>query len=184
MTTQHNKQGFTLIELLVVIAIAAILATIAAPSFVDMTKNSRINGAANEFQSIVQLARTEAITRNAIVNLYNSNADGDWSGDIYLCEASTATTVCASNDVNFIKKFTIGDLSDDNVSNGDITIDSNSDGDSFISLGPNGRLSTTTAITIAFCDNRIVGNRDFQLLTISVTGRPSVNDLGIGSCVR
>jgi type IV fimbrial biogenesis protein FimT len=184
MATTYQQKGFTLMELLVVIAIASILATIAAPSFIDLTKNGRLNGAAREFQTIIQLARTEAITRNAIVNLYNTNADDDWSADIYLCEAASATTACASNVAGFIKKTAVGDLSDDGASNSDIPIDSNSDGDSFISFGSNGRLSTTNPITIAFCDNRTSGNIDNQLLTISVTGRPSVSDLGAGTCAQ
>tara|TARA_B110000977_G_scaffold186381_1_gene252269 strand:+ start:768 stop:1325 length:558 start_codon:yes stop_codon:yes gene_type:complete len=185
MTAIYKQQGFTIIELLVVIAIAAILATIAAPSFVDINKNNRVNGAAREFQGIIQLARTEAITRNAIVNLYNSNTDGDWSDVIYLCEAASNTAICVSNDASFIKKYNIGDLSDDDVSNGDITIDSNTTADSIISFAANGRLSTNTAIAIAFCDNRTSGNRDFQLLSISVTGRPSISDLETGgSCTQ
>jgi prepilin-type N-terminal cleavage/methylation domain-containing protein len=181
MVARHKHKGFSLVELLVVMSIAVILASIATPSLVDMTKNSRINSAASEFQSVVQLARTEAITRNAIVNLYNPNTDGDWSDDIYLCQAASATTVCASNDVNFIKRFTIGDLTDDNIRNGNITIDSNTTGDSFISVNSNGRLNSAQ-ITIAFCDNREDG--DYQLLTISVTGRPSIVDLGDGLCLQ
>jgi type IV fimbrial biogenesis protein FimT len=178
MTTQHNKQGFTLIELLVVIAIAAILATIAAPSFVDMTKNSRLNTAAREFQSIIQLARTEAITRNQRVNIYNVNADDDWSDDIYLCQAASAATVCVANNANFIKKYTIGDLTDDGISNSDISINSSATGASIISITSTGQ--TNAQITIAFCDNRTDGNRDYQLLSVAATGRPSVIDLGVG----
>ncbi|MFT4998163.1 MAG: type II secretion system protein H [Chitinophagales bacterium] len=182
MTATYKQSGFTLVELLVVISIAAILATIAAPSFVDMAKNSRVNGAAREFQSIVQLARTEAITRNAIVNIYNPNADGNWSDDIYLCQAATAATACVLNSANFIKKFAIGDLSADSVSNGDLTIDSNNAANAFISFNINGRLNGNISISIALCDNRIRGNRDFQLLTIAVTGRPTITDLGTGAC--
>lgn len=182
MTTNYQQQGFTFVELLVVIAIAAILATIAAPSFVDIKKNSRLSGAASEFQSIIQLARTEAITRNTIVNIHNPDTPGDWSDDIYLCQAATATTACIPDDANFIKKFAIGDLSDDGVSNGDITIDSNAVGNSFISFNINGRLNGNTSISIALCDDRAAGNLDYQLLTIAVTGRPTITDLGAGAC--
>jgi type IV fimbrial biogenesis protein FimT len=177
MTTDRH-QGFTLIELLVVVAIAAVIASIAIPSFVEMNKNSRLNSAAREFQAVVQLARTEAITRNSTVSLHNPNTAGDWSDDIYLCQGGAA---CVSNDANFIKKFTIGDLTNDGVSNGDITIDSNDTGNTLITVNASGRLSTTQ-ITIAFCDSRPSG--DYQLLTISATGRPSVSDLGAGSCTQ
>jgi type IV fimbrial biogenesis protein FimT len=181
--TTDIQQGFTLIELLVVITIGAILVAIAAPSFVDMNKNSRINGAVREFQSIVQLARTEAITRNAIVNIYNAKAAGDWSGDIYLCQAATATTICTLNDANFIKRFAIGDLSADGVDNGDITINSSTEGNSFISFNSNGRLNGSTPIAVGFCDNRPEGaNRNFQLLSIAVTGRPTTTDIEVAAC--
>jgi type IV fimbrial biogenesis protein FimT len=181
MTTKYKQQGFTLSELLVVIAIGAILATIAAPSLSDLTKNSRINGAANELRSIIQLARTEAISRNAIVNLYNPNEDGNWSDDILMCQAASAIATCTSNTDNFIKKFSVADLSDDGVSNGDITIDSNDAADDTISVNAQGRLNINQ-VTLAICDSRTSGNRNYQLLTISVTGRPSIADLGAGTC--
>jgi type IV fimbrial biogenesis protein FimT len=184
MTATDYQPGFTLIELLVVIAIASILATIAAPTFVDLTKNSRLNSAASELQNAIQLARTEAISRNTIVNLYNTNENGDWSDDIYLCEATSATSICESNKNKFIKKITIGDLTNDNISNGNITIDSNDIGNKIISVNANGRLNTTE-VKLALCDSRTTGNRDYQLLTIAVTGRPSVTDLGAaGTCLQ
>jgi hypothetical protein len=73
-------------------------------------------------------------------------------------------------------------LSDDGVSNGDITIDSNAAGKSFISFNINGRLNGNASISIALCDDRTAGNLDYQLLTIAVTGRPTITDLGTGAC--
>lgn len=60
MNRAHNK-GFTLIEMMVTVAIMAIVATIAAPSFVDMIRNNRVTTAANDVLSAMQLARSEAI---------------------------------------------------------------------------------------------------------------------------
>jgi prepilin-type N-terminal cleavage/methylation domain-containing protein len=179
-----RNNGFTLIELLVVMSLGLILAAIAAPSFVDMTKNNRLNSAAREFQSIIQFARSEAITGNTIVNLYNTNINNKdkWDSEIFLCQAASDDTVCVSGTAGFIKKYSVGDLSSDGAYNNDINIDSNVD--TFISFDANGRLSDG-AITLSFCDNRTEGsNRDFQLLTISVTGRPSVEDLGVDLCTQ
>ena len=58
----HSK-GFTLIELMVVIAIAGILVSLAAPSFTNLTKNSRMRSEANALIGAFAFARTEAIKR-------------------------------------------------------------------------------------------------------------------------
>ena len=58
LTKTHN--GFTLIELMVVIAIAAIIMTIAVPSFAQLVGQQRVKAAANDFKSAVALARSEA----------------------------------------------------------------------------------------------------------------------------
>jgi len=67
--------GFTLIELMVVIAIAGILVSIAAPSFVEMTKDSRMRSEANALLGAFAYARTEAIKRGNSVHLGLGGAD-------------------------------------------------------------------------------------------------------------
>jgi type IV fimbrial biogenesis protein FimT len=69
------ERGFTLIELMVTVAIAAILALLAAPSFNDAILRHKLTGYANNFVAAAQLARSEAIKRNAIVRICRS-ADG------------------------------------------------------------------------------------------------------------
>ena len=58
LTKPHN--GFTLIELMVVIAIAAIIMTIAVPSFAQLVGQQRVKAAATNFKGAVALARSEA----------------------------------------------------------------------------------------------------------------------------
>lgn len=65
----RRHHGFTLIELLVVLAIAAILATIAAPSFTDQLARRRIEGVATELNTDLQFARSQAVTNGGIVRL-------------------------------------------------------------------------------------------------------------------
>ncbi|CAB5694986.1 Tfp pilus assembly protein FimT [Delftia tsuruhatensis] len=55
--------GFTLIEMMVVLALAAILAALAAPSFTAQIANQRVDSAAQELQSLLQFARSEAVYR-------------------------------------------------------------------------------------------------------------------------
>lgn len=65
MNRKHT--GFTLIELMVVLAIAAILMTLAVPSFRSTIQNNRIATQANDLVSTLQLARGEAIKRGVRV---------------------------------------------------------------------------------------------------------------------
>ncbi len=55
--------GFTLIELMVTIAVLAIIAMMAAPSFVNQIRKNQLNSAANEIVLLASQTRSEAILR-------------------------------------------------------------------------------------------------------------------------
>ncbi|WP_169447721.1 GspH/FimT family pseudopilin [Luteimonas mephitis] len=65
--------GFTLIELMVTLAVAGILAAIAVPSMTGLLNANRLSGASGEVTATLQLARAEAIRRNARVTVCASN---------------------------------------------------------------------------------------------------------------
>lgn len=72
---QVASPGFTLIELMVTIAIAAILVTLAAPSFREFLVRNRTAAISNELIASIGRARNEAVSRNICVSMCRS-ADG------------------------------------------------------------------------------------------------------------
>jgi type IV fimbrial biogenesis protein FimT len=93
---RYIQHGFTLIEALVAIAIMAILLAVAVPSFSSSGLNSELRSAAGGLLASANLARAEAIKRNAVVNLCVSSngttcGTGGWEqGWIVVAPASGA----------------------------------------------------------------------------------------------
>ena len=62
-------RGFTLVELMVALSVLAVLMMMAVPSFRDAGLPSQLRSVANALVGATQLARSEAIKRNAVVTL-------------------------------------------------------------------------------------------------------------------
>lgn len=79
----HSIAGITLLELMVTIAIAAILVTIAIPSFIQMVRSDRSRTTTTDLQNSLLLARSEAVKRDKRVTLCassdQSSCDGKWA---------------------------------------------------------------------------------------------------------
>ena len=69
--------GFTMAEILIVITILGVLAAIAAPNLMEMVRTQRIKTASFDVFSSMNVARSEAIKRNAKVSVRPNG--GDWS---------------------------------------------------------------------------------------------------------
>jgi prepilin-type N-terminal cleavage/methylation domain-containing protein len=65
----QKESGFTLIEMMVTVAVAAILLTVAIPSFTQMIDKKRLESAAENLYADLQFARSEAIKRNKTIRV-------------------------------------------------------------------------------------------------------------------
>ncbi len=102
--------GVTLVELMVTIAVAAILLAVAVPGFRNLIVSNRLTATTNAFVAALNLARIEAIKRNARVTLCktadpnatepNRAASATWSqGAIVFVDRGTVGTVDSGNTV-------------------------------------------------------------------------------------
>lgn len=167
------RNGFTLIELLTTMAIAGIMLSISAPMLSDYNQNNKLRNAANEFAGMIQLARSEAIKRNSIVNLVTVNSDDEadnWSDRIDMCTAIDNTRNCSHANSVFIKSFTIGSDT--------ITIKGSERATSIISFDARGRLNENRLTAeFGFCDLRDVEESVAKKIVVNVTGRPKISKI-------
>lgn len=85
--------GLTLVELLVVVAISAIIVSIAIPSYLSLTRNNRLIGTTQQLYYALQLAKSEAVKRNATVFIsYRTGTNWCYGANTgSACNCSTAS---------------------------------------------------------------------------------------------
>jgi prepilin-type N-terminal cleavage/methylation domain-containing protein len=92
-----RQRALSLIELLTVVAVAAILLTLAAPSFRDLILMQRLKGINALIVTDMQLARSEAASRGLPVTVrVGASSSGTWS--CYMMFTDTAVAVSAACD--------------------------------------------------------------------------------------
>jgi type IV fimbrial biogenesis protein FimT len=61
----RSARGFTLVELAITVVVLSVLMAMAAPLFTGMSNSNRLTSNANEIVTAMQIARSEAVRRNA-----------------------------------------------------------------------------------------------------------------------
>lgn len=75
---KHQNLGFTLNEFVVVLAVLGVLISFAIPSLTELLANVQIRTGTEALQNGLQLARVEAVRRNANVT-FTLNAGSGWT---------------------------------------------------------------------------------------------------------
>jgi type IV fimbrial biogenesis protein FimT len=167
-----NKQnGFSMIEVIVTMAIAAILLSIAVPSYQTAVQNNRRTTSTNELATAFQLARNTAISQRVTVTVCKSNTitaatptcstggdSGDWSqGWIIFTDADESLSINGTDTLLRVHEALPGTTS---FTGGGNAVNR-------VSFSPQGL--TRNNDTITHCDSR--GAADASALIISVGGQ-------------
>lgn len=157
--------GFTLIELMVTIAVLAILLAIAVPSFNEASLNGKLNSMSSSFVASAQLARSEAIKRNAAVTLCASSngtsCSGTWNDGWIVLAGGSPVLAQGPMTTGF-----------------SLTATGNA---TSLMFQPSGMGATSTTLTLCR-KTPSIGSLQ-RTITISATGRPSITKVnGATTC--
>ena len=107
-TLHHAMGGFTAIELLVTVGIVGVLAALAAPNFSVLIERWRVRQAAEQLQSTLHYARSEAIKRGGrvVIQKIPNNTNGctsatgnrDWDCGWIVCHDINNSGTCTSTE--------------------------------------------------------------------------------------
>ncbi|PCJ93919.1 MAG: hypothetical protein COA46_00590 [Porticoccaceae bacterium] len=159
------QKGFTLIELMVTLAVLVVTLSIGVPNFSIWIKNNRINESTRTLTSALQLARSEAVSRQSVITI---NSGGNWTNGLTIY---TDTTPGGNTPI------TAGDtlIKDLDFSMNGITVNSD-DVNDFVSFTSSGLLNEGGAQrTFRFCQSS--GETEGTSVTINSVGRAAINTI-------
>lgn len=175
-----NHFGFTLIELMVTLLVAGIFIVVAVPSFQDATLTSKLGSLANSVVATVNVAKGEAIKRNAVIKM---------------CASSTGTS-CATSEGWQQGWIVFRDTDNDGTLDSDETlihrqaalssgirltaVDSDSNALYTILLQPTGVGATSAVFTL--CRSQPKPGKQERVISVSTTARTNVSKTTTGTC--
>ena len=151
---RRTQRGFTLIELMITVLVGIILIGLAVPSFEAVFNSSRITGQANEFVATLQLARMEAIRRNARVvvcpSTNGTSCQGgnpsSWTGWVAFVDDGGAT----NNYAGGTSANGVADSGDTTIDNGETVLRSGLVNTSVLTVTSSPAISGSTGGAITF----------------------------------
>lgn len=107
-----RNKGFTLVELMVTIAVAAIMLSVAIPSFDNMLKNNALSATTRDFIASVEMARMQAISTRQDVRVGPTGSDwkDGWTVDMSAAAVEADTFLEPEQGVSIVRDKGAGDL--------------------------------------------------------------------------
>lgn len=155
--SRGRHAGFTLVELMVVVAVVGILAIVAMPAMTDLINNSRATGQTEELVASLQLARAEAVRRNARVTVC--------AGTGGVCSGSTSWAQLTVFGLDNTVSPAVSDVIRDNAASGTVQVSGPATG---IVFKPSGRIETSQQLVVTMAAQK-------RYLCVLISGVVSVS---------
>lgn len=166
----NQQKGFTLIELMITLVMLVIVVSIAVPNYLDWIKNNRMDTSTRSIASVLQLARSEAVTRQSIISVGDgTTTDAGWTNGVHIY----TDTGAGGSDYSNVNDTLIKDVGL-NLNGINVTTNDNNNSISFSSTGllnePTATVLNPRTITICHADGTTQGNQ----IIINTVGRASI----------